>query len=244
MKTIEINTTQNVTIQYELANLRDRGVALFIDLIVLYAFLGLSQLIVTLFAPFDTDMYYILNLIFVAPLFVGYALIWEIFFHGQTMGKKAVGIKVVKMNGKLPTLSDYFLRWTFRLIDIYFSFFSMGSILISSSEKSQRLGDILAGTVVIRMKPNMTIKLNDILKIHSVQSYQPKYPEVTRLSEDDMLLVKSMVLRFRTYSNPAHKKALNEMVLKLKDQLSIREEHKDNIEFLNTLINDYVVLTR
>jgi len=176
--------------------------------------------------------------------FVFYQLFSEILADGQSWGKKVMGLKVVRLDGKEPSLSDYLLRAVFHIVDTVFSFGVVAALLISSSNKNQRLGDMTANTAVIRVKFNLRFQLADILKINTLDDYEPTYPEVRRLSEKDMLLIKNIISRYRKYKNPAHQEVVNDLVNRLMNILDIREQPKNKIEFLKTLIRDYIVLTR
>lgn len=247
MQTIDIRTTQNVTIEYELASLRERALALLVDwLIVGVFFFVLLFLLIGAFgdALFSNGfMVYFVYIILPFGGFMAYHFFSEMLANGQSWGKKAMGIKVVRVDGAEPGLSDYFLRAIFHIMDT-FTFGVIGALLISSSPKNQRLGDMTANTTVIRVRHEVRFRLEDILKISSIENYQPVYPEVRRLSEQDMLLIKHLLTHFRQFPNPAHAKAVNEAVAHLTDILQIEEKPQDKIEFLKTLIRDYIVLTR
>ena len=120
----------------------------------------------------------------------------------------------------------------------------MAALMISSSNKNQRLGDMTANTTVIRIKFNLRFRLEDILKINTLEDYEPTYPEVRRLSEKDMLLIKTIISRYRKYRNKAHQEVIDELVQNLVQLLDIVETPRDKIAFLKTLIRDYIVLTR
>ncbi len=242
MRTIDITTTQKVTIEYELAFLRDRIFAFIIDLLIIRGVFSLMWLfMVGLFSP---DYFEVLSYVVLAPVFIFYTLVSEILMDGQTLGKKIIGIKVVKLNGKEPTVSDFIIRWVFRMVDIYFSAGAIASLLISSSNHSQRLGGMASNTTVIRVKFNLRFALEDILKISSLDDYEPTYPEVRQFSEQDMLLIKNIVARSRRYPNEAHKEAVQQLVYHLKNKLGLPEVPSDKTKFLKTLIRDYIVLTR
>ncbi len=243
MRTIEITTTQNVTIEYELATLRDRFLAFFIDCLIVGTIYMLVFL--SLLGGFDngasiSTFYQFLPI----AIFIFYQLMSEIVADGQSWGKKALGIKVVRLDGQEPGLSDYLLRAVFHLVDTILSGGVLAALLVSSSAKSQRLGDMTANTAVIKIKFNLRFRLEDILKINSLEDYEPSYPEVRRLSEKDMLLIKNIITRYRRYRNPAHRSIVNDLVEQLLEQLDIAEKPVDKIAFLKTLIRDYIVLTR
>ncbi len=249
MKTIEITTTQKVTIEYELAGLRDRFLAQLIDYMVIFG-IGLV-LYLLLLAAFNEEVTSdngeraaIIAGLLPLFLYIMYHFLSELLMDGQSIGKKSVGIKVVRLDGKEVTPSDYLLRAIFHFIDSVLSVYILGSMLISSTDKSQRLGDLAANTAVIKVKFNLRFRLEDILKINSLADYEPLYPEIRQFSEEDMLLIKSVIARSRQYGNDAHKQVINQLVRDLMLKLDVRQEPRDKIHFLKTLIKDYIVLTR
>lgn len=248
MRTIEIRTTQNVTIEYELAELKDRFFAYFIDWLIIGAiYTFLATIMTATIGDYIFDSSINSNFFFFfLPLgiFVFYQLISEVLADGQSFGKKAMGIKVVRLDGKEPTLSDFLLRAVFHMVDTFTSFGIVAAILVSTSSKSQRLGDLTANTTVIKVKFSLRFRLEDILKINTLDDYEPAYPEVKRLSEQDMLLIKTIISRHRRHRNRAHQEVVDELVGNLTGQLDIVDPPKDKIGFLKTLIRDYIVLTR
>ncbi len=242
MRTIEITTTQNVTIEYELASFRDRFFAFFIDFWILN--FAILLLYLAWWYSFGMDnIEYFLYLVLL-PIYLFYSLASDVWMNGQTLGKKAIGIKVAKLNGKQPVISDYLIRWAFRLVDIWFSSGTIAAVLVNSTVRGQRLGDMLAHTTVIKVRSSLSIGITDVLRINTRENYQPQYPQVRSLSESDMLLIKSVIERTKKYKNTAHNEALEQLVQKLKAVLNISETPKDKIAFLKTLLNDYIVLTR
>jgi hypothetical protein len=173
-----------------------------------------------------------------------YSLVLEIFNHGQSLGKKVMKIQVIKLAGGRATFSDYAARWVFRLIDIYFSLGGVASILIMSSAKAQRIGDIVANTAVVKLVPKMDINLQDLLAIHQTSKYVPKYLQARKLQEQDALLIKSTLDRFRKFNNDSHIEAVAELSKKVQDILGIDELTEDRAIFLQTVLQDYVILSR
>ena len=239
---IEINTTGNVAIRYELAPFMSRLFAFILDALILWGgILILWLFILPFFSSKDAGRIY---LIVMFPTMILYSLVSEYVGNGSSLGKKALGIRVMKVNGKQVKLIDYMLRWVFRPIDIYFSSGVIASILINSTERSQRIGDILADTVVVKMRPSKQVSLHDILKIHTSENYTPKYPEVVRMSEEDILTVKQVLDASVRYQTPAHYEVLDLTVKRLAECMGITDVPINKLAFLRTLINDYVVLTR
>lgn len=248
MTTISIQTTQNVTIEYELATLRQRMLALGIDVLIvatLYTFLLILFSVGTpdILESGEMGVNILLGMMPVV-IFFSYHFFSELFANGQSWGKRATGIRVVRLDGREPGLGDYLLRAVFLLPDLLLSFGVLGALLISTSAANQRLGDMTAHTTVIKMGMPQRFSLQDILRIDTLAEYSPVYPEVRQLSESDMLLVKNVVKRYQNFGNEAHKQAVSDLVERLRSLLNIEEKPVDKIAFLNTLIRDYIVLTR
>lgn len=247
MRTIDITTTQNVTIEYNLAGPQDRFLAFFIDLIIVtLIFFIVFFILLKSFTDSLEELGMMDRFFQLLPIttFVLYHLISEILGNGQSIGKRAAGIKVVRLDGEEPGLSDYLLRAVFHVIDSLFTAGILAGLLISSSAKNQRLGDMTANTVVVRVKFNLRFQLADILNINSLDDYEPTYPEVRKLREKDLLLIKSVISRYNKFRNPAHDSVLNKLIDRLVEILDLDETPKEKINFLKTLIRDYIVLTR
>ncbi|MEZ4804918.1 MAG: RDD family protein [Bacteroidia bacterium] len=243
MQTIEINTAQNVKIEYELAGLGQRIFAYFIDFIIL---IGVALIILAgIVSDFEES-----NIIFIQLFFFiwfgFYTLISEIIGNGQTLGKKALGIKVIKLNGDEPEFYDYFSRWSMRLIDIYLSSGTIAMLLISSNKNGQRIGDIIAGTSIIRVKSTYGFQLKDILKLNlkNKDDYEFEYPLARNLEEKDVILIKNLLYRKRKYNNKAHLDAENQLVEKIAETLKLDTPPRNNEKFLNKVISEYIILTR
>jgi uncharacterized RDD family membrane protein YckC len=243
VKTIQILTPQNVLIEHELASVVMRGLAFFIDQIaitlflvfmyVFFEFLGITSLLQDLFVY-----------IVVIPVYFLYTLLFEALNYGQTLGKMMVGVKVRRLDGNEVTFTEAATRWLMRVPDIFISAGALAAILVSSTERSQRMGDILAGTIVIRQVTNNNVSVDNLMKINTVENYQPRYPEVLNLDEKDVVLIKQTLIRFSKYGNVAHYEAIDALVKKLKTILRIEKVEQSKVEFLRTLIKDYIVLTR
>lgn len=238
MRNIDILTSQNVTISYTLATLQDRIFSFIVDMIVLNV--G-TALIYWIFVSIAGNFgYYLIYL----PVNIFYSLISEILFNGRSVGKMAVGLKVVKIDGITPSLNDYFVRWAFRAVDIVLSLGAVACLTISSSVKGQRLGDVIANTTVIKTSPPQKIVLNDLLKLSSLENYEPKYPAVKQFSENDMLLLKEVMDRYNKHANEAHLSVMLDALDIVKEKLNLEKIPQDKVGFIRTLIKDYVAMSR
>jgi hypothetical protein len=168
----------------------------------------------------------------------------ELIFSGQTLGKMALKIRVVSIDGKEPHPLDFVIRWSFRIIDIWFSVGALAVVMISTSTRAQRLGGVLSNTMVVNLSSESGLSLSDILRIEDRSKYTPQYFDVIRFSEDEMLTVKAVLDRYAKYRNKAHLNLLETTANRCGNVLELTEIPDNKIEFLRTLIKDYIVITR
>ncbi len=248
MISVELKTAQNVGIAYELASLRERILAFLIDAIGILSF---SAIFVMLFAMSLGEEFseafmaqYVLIKVVPIMIMIFYHFLSETLMQGQSIGKKMMGLKVSRVDGRSANLSDYLIRAVLLMVDVVLSGGVISILMIITSSNRQRLGDFAANTVVIRVENILQFHLADIVKIETLENYDPIYPEVRQFSEEDMLFIKSFIERYRKYPNEAHQKAMGQLIQKLKTKIGIEEKIPDDIDFLKTLIKDYIVLTR
>lgn len=235
MDFIEINTAQNVKIKFDLASIGDRLAAYLIDIgvLVLYSmvmgtFLVVTQNFLDVFAPW-------MRLALVSLPILLYPLILEIIFNGQTIGKMAKGIRVVMEDGSQPTLGAYLLRWVMIPLDITLSLGSIGIMSMAASGTGQRLGDLAAGTTVIKAG-----QLKYRLNLPTLEEdYQPTFREVAQLSDRQVALLKQTIERYRASKNP---KPVRFLADRLKAYLKLETE-LPALQLLYTLLKDYQHLT-
>ena len=237
MSRIQIETTQNVTIEYEIASVGDRILAALLDSLIVFGYIIAMVLIVSLFDGFRNLNFGIaIGIIFYLPVFF-YDLLCETFMDGQSFGKKVRKIKVVKMDGSQPTLLSYFLRWILRPIDILFTYGSVAIVTIFINGKGKRHGDLAANTTVIRIKSEAS--LNDTIFTEIRQDYEVKFPEVSALNDNDISVVKEVIDRVLIMSDH---EAYTRVLLKTKDVISRKmgiESDMKPLTFLGVILQDY-----
>ena len=234
MDRVTINTSQNVFIDYEAAGVGDRSIAAILDLFLLFAYLLSISILIE---PESPAVIVLISL----PYFL-YFLIAEIFFNGQTLGKKMRGIKVSRIDGTEPRLGDYIIRWLIRLIEIDLTFGMVALVTLFARGKGQRLGDMAAGTAVVKTRPPVALK--DTLYTELESEYQPVFKEVDVLTPKDIALTKEVIesLRASRFSEKmtavAHK-----MKATLEQKMSVSSE-LPALKFLETVLKDFNHLKR
>ncbi len=235
MSTIAITTTQNIELEYDLASLGERIVAYILDYILLIIYALIIIFIVigsTGFGQF-LDKNGWLVFLFILPMFF-YDLACEMLFNGQSLGKKIMGIRVISLNGEQASFGQYLIRWLFRLIDFTFTSWLCGLVLVAATEKRQRLGDLIAGTTLVKTKPRTNINQTLFVPTEEVE-YEATYPEVVNLSDKDMQLVKEVLINVRRSGNTML--ALQTMN-KIEQVLNITSK-QEPVDFLFTVLADY-----
>lgn len=241
MRNITIRTTQNVSIEYELSGSMPRVFAFLIDmLIIFFAYLLLGFLI---FFRLNWPETFVV-VFFPLLIFFVYYYFCEMLWQGQTLGKRVQQIRVLRADGKDPTPGDFLLRTLFLFPDAWFSLGIPAILLINTTPKAQRLGDLVAGTVVVKNRNSRNFALGDIQSIKTRDNHEIRFPAIQKFSESDMLLIKSSLKRLDEYKNPAHLEVVNELAANCRFKLEIENDGLSNREFLKALLQDYIVLTR
>lgn len=246
MATIRIHTTQNVTLEYEVGSIGDRILATLIDSLVLVAWLVLWGVIFSAVDSKGSDettdwssasgiIAIIIIALILSPI-VFYSLVSEIFFNGQSLGKKARHLRVVRLDGTAPLLGDYFLRWLLRIVDLYLPFAGglVAIITIAVNGKGQRLGDMAAGTTVVSTKTPTDV-LPDLGAALPLEEYQPVFPQAADLSDHDVALLRQLLSRSLQQGNYV---LLNETATKIKQLLHVQSNLSDE-DFLRTVLRDH-----
>lgn len=234
MQNVRIQTAQNVFIEYQPASVGDRIIAAIIDVIIVWSYIIGC---VTIVASLNIDINWVIWILVITPLLF-YDLAFEIFMDGQTIGKKARSIKVVKLNGSQPTIGSYLLRWLIRPIDVLFSG-AVAILVISLNGKGQRLGDIAAGTSVVNLRRR--VGLSDMMVPQTQEDYEPVYPQATSLSDRDIALIKEALL-VHTNSDEPDIRLLETLARKVKGALQV-ESNMPPMAFLRTILKDHTHLT-
>jgi len=231
MEIITVHTAQNIDIDYEIGGLGERILARLLDYAVFIPFAIAAMFIF----PSVTENVTVIYVIVVTALFVFYDLLCEAFFNGQSVGKLVMKIRVISLDGARPKFSQYLLRWLFRMVDFGITG-GLGALITSAmSEHGQRIGDIVAGTVMVRTEPRT--KMNNIVFNNTESTYQPVFSQAGELNDSDIALIHDVIANyFKTGNNSV----VFAMAEKVKAHLAITPpERMNSLVFLQTIIKDY-----
>jgi uncharacterized RDD family membrane protein YckC len=244
MSELSIHTTQNVTINFKSASVGERMLASLLDLLVKAAYiiviayvffnlLGISNIL----NKVDMWSRIAIILFFFFPVLI-YSVTLESIFEGQTIGKKLIKIKVVKIDGYQASFGDYLTRWLFRIIENN-SLSLIGLIAMIVNNKTQRMGDVAAGTAVITLKNNITIDSTILEEIGD--AYLPIYPLVIKLSDNDMRIIKET---FLVAEKKSDFETIDKLTKKIESVTVIKNQSGFQIDFIKTILKDYNFYTQ
>ncbi len=255
MALVKMDTGFNIEVDFAISPFHKRFFAWLIDWLIQWVLVKLLTLIFNINQYFivawgepDQDWSFWMALA-INLLVLFYHLICEISFNGRSPGKMAMNIQVVTMEGGQPSLGQYLLRWAFRLIDFpflfvfaiaskdipiyFFPIIFIGLAAVIFTPMSQRIGDLVAGTIIIDLKNRTSWEDTVFTEVES--TYQPKYPQVMQLSDRDINTLKSIIENVR-------KKNDYDLSLRIADRIKSKlklESDQDSLDFLETLLKDY-----
>ena len=153
--------------------------------------------------------------------------------NGQSFGKKIVGIKVVKLDGTQAGIGSYLIRSLLRIIDIQLMNGLVALISVAVSDKSQRLGDMAAGTTVIKL--GTKVSLRDTILYKQVSDYKIAFEQVALLSDKDMGIIKEILEHSIANDKPEN---MTMLAGKVKTKMGVVTTLNDE-QFLKTVLLDY-----
>lgn len=203
------------------------------------------------------------GLVLLLPVLL-YHIVLEITLNGQSIGKKITGIRVIHENGGRPSISQFLIRWLLRVSDLWIAllliillsnpniggdaentfvilaalgFLVTDIVLVTSSKKGQRIGDILAKTILIRINTKSNIEETVFQDV--ADNYVPSFPQIMQLSDKDINAIKSIL---ETARRKADFSMAESASAKIKAHLKI-ESPMPGFDFLEVLLKDYNYLS-
>lgn len=257
MPAIQINTPFNLALDFEVAPLHKRILAYLVDLLILIVYSwGIRKFMYGFFdIPINTfwGTNFGYDIAFVSIPMLLYPLICELSMHGQSFGKKLLGIRVMSIEGGEPTVSQYLLRWATRFFEwplvfgfvlpnfyLVYQLFFVGFfgvfvvVIIAITKSNQRLGDLGAGTVVVDTKIKTYLHETVFVEI-SQKDYAVQFPEVMKLTDRDINTIKSIL---DVASRKGDYKLATSAADKIKNHLKI-QSNLSPFDFLEKVLMDY-----
>lgn len=241
---ISIDTPEGVALDLTLAGLGSRFVASVIDTAISWGIILALLLLIGLLASGSSSgggdgggdgtgavlfaFAVITVLLFLAQF--GYYVLFETLASGRTPGKRLAGLRVVTETGAPVGFVASALRNLVRLVDILPGTYLVGTIAIFFSKRNQRLGDMAAGTVVVRERRGVA----DIPLI-AVGAQADNSWDVAGVSASDLATVRRFLARRATLTAAARDRLGNELAEVLRPKVVGADDALDDEAFLETL---------
>ncbi len=159
---VVIETPEGVRFALPLAGIVARFLALVIDLLAILTIGETVDKITTLIGMVSPDSMTALTILTYFVITIGYGIGFEWVWHGQTLGKRVLSIKVMDANGLKLQASQIAVRNLMRAIDSLPGLYLVGGVAVLLSKRHQRLGDMVANTIVVQQR---RLKLPDLLRL-------------------------------------------------------------------------------
>jgi len=245
---LRIETPEGVDLEVTLAGLGSRTGACFVDSLIISAALVVLLIAVSMLGAFaepTSNDLYILILGFGAlaslVLLIGYFLLFESLNGGRTPGKAAFGIRVMKMDGSPLGFGAVAIRNLVRLVDFLPAFYAVGLIAIVTSRNNQRIGDLAAGTVVIRDR-KVTVAPAGLVGAITLTEL-PSW-DTSLVSEQEIGLVRRFAERRLSMQPPNRAQLAATLAIPLRAKVAAPDAPGDDVDFLMRLLAEKLLRER
>jgi uncharacterized RDD family membrane protein YckC len=204
--TLQIDTPENVSFDYDVSGIGSRFLAALVDTLligILQAVVGGTILLIGQLDVFNREVttwvvaaFSLLAFFF----FWGYYIFFEILWNGQTPGKRWVKLRVIRLDGTPVSAVEVIVRNLVRLIDFLPFAYAFGVTTMFVTEKSRRLGDLAAGTVVVHERPTTDLLAGRTtrqvaLSTVMTRAEPPDNFPLEKLTERDVQMIEDFILR-------------------------------------------------
>jgi len=219
-----ITTGQYVRIRQTPASVGERMAAQVIDWLVQAAYIAMWIWIAPKFGTLMVILVILLPVLLYCPL-------CELLAGGQTIGKAIVRLRVIMADGTLPSPAAYLLRWLMMIADGMPLAF-MGVLVMILNRNNQRLGDMAAGTLVVKLRSYNKIQVSLDEYDYLTRDYRPTYPQAADLSLEQIDVIR------RTLDSDAPER-IGQLSLKVQQLIGVTRRERDDEAFLRRIERDY-----
>jgi uncharacterized RDD family membrane protein YckC len=224
-------TGQFVRIEQIPASMKLRFFGFFIDLVIQMAYFIFMGLLNRTFHYGMSDVSLIL---FVLLPILLYQPLCESLTGGQTLGKYLLKTRVVCVDAASPSIGSFLLRWLLLPIDFFF-FGGVAAFTMLITHHRQRLGDLAAGTMVIRLNTYDKVRVSMDEFSYVRDNYQVTIPEASKLTEKQA----DLIARTLADCSVSRRQRIGQLASKLRMELQLSAEIFDSETLLTVLLSDY-----
>lgn len=155
---LKIDTPENVNFGYEVVGIGSRFIAALIDNLIIFSVLAVVGMVLFVSGSEQTgSILTAIGILISFAIFWGYYIFFEMRWNGRSPGKKLVGLRVIRQDGTPITLTESIIRNLVRIMDFLPTAYGVGIVTMFIDGQSRRLGDMIAGTVVIRDQESISL---------------------------------------------------------------------------------------
>lgn len=196
---LKIDTPEQIALELPLAGIGSRFLAIAIDTLIQILLYLLTGLVFLLLLPEGLSIFTFLprTLGPALAIFVGFAIYWgyfavfEIIWRGQTPGKRIAGIRVIKHSGRPINAFEAIGRNLMRAVDGMPGVYGVGLVCMMLNKESRRLGDFVAGTVVVHEKPSDQVRPT----WNTASQMTSDSGEMVQVTADELVLIETYLSR-------------------------------------------------
>ncbi len=223
---LTVQTPEGVEFALPLAGPVTRCAAWAFDLVVIVALFQLITQVLRMTSLLAGDLSIALMIALQFIAVVGYGMFLEWFWRGQTIGKRIMKLRVIDERGLSLSLNQVVMRNLFRVLDSLPMFYMVGGIACLVSSRVQRLGDMAAGTLVVRVRELAEPHLDELLD-ENVNSFR-EHPRLEarlrqRVSPEEVRLAVDVLLRRNELSPGDRLRVFEEVADYFRDKVEFPE---------------------
>jgi uncharacterized RDD family membrane protein YckC len=202
LKQVKSQTPESVELEFILAGVGSRTLALIVDYFIssaaLILFLTLWGLLLFQISWLQSETirpwFFAIQVLIVFAIYIGYFVCFETLWRGQTPGKRYTKIRVIRADGRNVGLQQSILRSLLRPID---DLFCLGLLLIIFTPQEKRLGDIVAGTLVIQEAPPISTQtFTPSSAAPALATQLLETAQIVALKPDEFAIVRNYLYRY------------------------------------------------
>ena len=160
-----------------------------------------------------------------------YCPLCEILSNGQTVGKRLFMLRVIMADGTLPSPAAYLLRWLLMIADGPLLGY-VGVLVMIINRNNQRLGDMAAGTLVVKLQSYSQIQVSLDEYDYLTRGYHPSYPQAADLSLEQVDIIQ------RTIDSDQQER-ISQLSQKVQQILNVSRRESEDEFFLRRIVRDY-----
>jgi len=239
---LTIDTPEQVHLEFVLAGVGSRFMAVLLDTVIKFflyiaLFIGAGLLLSAPLARLAGKWTIALGIFAAFVIYWGYFAIFESLWKGQTPGKKWAGIRVIKDSGRPITPFEAAARNLLRVVDYLPSFYAVGVVAMLLNEKHRRIGDFVAGTLVV----HETSDRESSLFFNTPANAQFTIPQAAKLTIQEAELIEAFLARRLDIPAEIRQQSGQRIADMVCTRLGITADTRpaDNENFLELLVKEF-----